>query len=99
MYISSNTLICTNSLHAHKLLRTAAHCCCTITTLHYSIDAARARCTLGEISLALEAKWGRHKLLTSVVHGAYSASYDSAGVDKEYEHVLAQVIYTEALKC
>jgi methylmalonyl-CoA mutase len=58
-----------------------------------SIDAARARCTLGEISLALEAKWGRHKLLTSVVHGAYSASYDSAGVDKEYEHVLAEVTH------
>jgi methylmalonyl-CoA mutase len=43
--------------------------------LKLSIDAARARCTLGEISLSLEKAWGRHVPTTSVVRGAYAASY------------------------
>lgn len=38
------------------------------------------RCTLGEISSALEESWGRHRPSTAVVRGAYSASFD--GPDK-----------------
>lgn len=34
------------------------------------------RCTLGEISSALEESWGRHLPSTAVVRGAYSASYN-----------------------
>ncbi|KAG5177563.1 methylmalonyl-CoA mutase-domain-containing protein [Tribonema minus] len=59
--------------------------------LRLSIEAARARCTLGEISSALEAVWGRHHPRGSVVHGAYGASYDSKGQDAEYEQVLSEV--------
>jgi len=47
--------------------------------LKLSIDAARARCTLGEISDALEAKWGRHVANVSVVQGAYRAEYNKDG--------------------
>lgn len=43
--------------------------------LTLSIEAARVRCTLGEISFALERAWGRHVPTSSVVQGAYAASY------------------------
>ncbi len=46
--------------------------------LKIAIDAARARATLGEISFALEKKWGRHVATSQVVQGAYSASFNSA---------------------
>lgn len=62
-----------------------------------TIDAARARATLGEISSALESKWGRHVASTRVVQGAYSSSYkasssdDAANSQAEYDAVLTQV--------
>eukprot|EP00903_Cladosiphon_okamuranus_P019153 g17617.t2 len=56
-----------------------------------SIDAARTRCTLGEICGALEKSWGRHRPSTAVVHGAYSASYSEAEEEAEYKGVLARV--------
>lgn len=43
-----------------------------------SIEAARVRCTLGEISQALENVWGRHVPRSTVVQGAYSASFTTA---------------------
>lgn len=43
-----------------------------------SIEAARVRCTLGEISQALENVWGRHVPRSTVVQGAYSVSFTSA---------------------
>ena len=43
--------------------------------LKLSIDAARARCTVGEISYALEKAWGRYKPTTTVVRGAYSSIF------------------------
>lgn len=39
---------------------------------------AYCRCTVGEISSALEDAWGRHNPSTAVVRGAYSASYNEA---------------------
>eukprot|EP00300_Choanocystis_sp_HF-7_P007197 c15152_g1_i3.p1 GENE.c15152_g1_i3~~c15152_g1_i3.p1 ORF type:complete len:753 (-),score=181.13 c15152_g1_i3:962-3172(-) len=39
--------------------------------LAIAIEASRARCTVGEISLALEQVWGRHESDTSVASGAY----------------------------
>ena len=61
------------------------------------IEAARVRATLGEISEALEKYWGRHVPSSSVVEGAYGASFSSSnstdnnGGDSEYEHVLSEV--------
>ncbi len=52
-------------------------------TTHQSVAAARARCTVGEISDALESVWGRHVPQNKVVQGAYSSQYsegDNAAV-------------------
>jgi methylmalonyl-CoA mutase len=43
--------------------------------LQLSIEAARARATLGEISYALEKVWGRHQALVRSFAGVYSSSY------------------------
>ena len=43
--------------------------------LALSIDAARARASLGEISFALENTWGRHKAETRIISGVYSAEF------------------------
>eukprot|EP01039_Chlorochromonas_danica_P002505 gene2505-2743_t len=53
--------------------------------LGLAVEAARARATLGEISDALESVYGRHVATSSVVQGAYSASYSKAGSKKEEE--------------
>jgi len=51
--------------------------------LELSIQAIRARATVGEISDALEKVWGRHRADTQKVTGVYAAAYDSAeGWDK-----------------
>jgi methylmalonyl-CoA mutase len=56
------------------------------------IDAARVRCTLGEISMALERAWGRHVPTTNVVHGAYQAAFTSGNTkDSEYDDTLKLV--------
>eukprot|EP00501_MAST-03F_sp_TOSAG23-6_P000431 GSMAST32.ASY1.ANO1.443.1 assembled CDS len=49
--------------------------------LHLSIIAAKARCTVGEISDALESQWGRHKAVNSVVDGAYSSQFMAGSED------------------
>lgn len=50
------------------------------------------RCTLGEISYALEVAWGRHVPTSSVVQGAYRSSYKAGGDTKtEYDKVLQEV--------
>mmetsp|Transcript_31259 Transcript_31259/g.63528 ORF Transcript_31259/g.63528 Transcript_31259/m.63528 type:complete len:348 (+) Transcript_31259:672-1715(+) len=71
--------------------------------MRLSIEAAKVRCTLGEISQALENAWGRHVPTSSVVQGAYSASFTSrssasggsAGSKndskKEYDAILEEV--------
>lgn len=62
--------------------------------LKLSVEAAQARCTLGEISLALEKAWGRHIPQSSVVQGAYSSSFKTAGSDEggnEFDKVLERV--------
>ncbi|SHN37064.1 methylmalonyl-CoA mutase [Rhizobacter sp. OV335] len=46
--------------------------------LALSIDAVRARATVGEVSDALEKVWGRHRADTQKVTGVYAAAYDSA---------------------
>lgn len=71
--------------------------------LKLTIEAARARATLGEISLALEDVWGRHIPSTQVVQGAYSASYNASNststnsaneaMQNEWEKEYAQVLH------
>ena len=46
--------------------------------LALSIDAVRARATVGEVSDALEKVWGRYRADTQKVTGVYAAAYDSA---------------------
>src|ERR1035437_8407090 len=43
--------------------------------LALSIDAARARASLGEISFALEKVWGRHKAVIRSISGVYSSEF------------------------
>src|SRR5258706_4683768 len=46
--------------------------------LELSVNAARAKATVGEISLALERAFGRHVAKTEVVHGVYAAEVGPA---------------------
>ncbi len=63
------------------------------------INAARVRCTLGEISQALENAWGRYVSWSTIVRGAYGASFTHHSGDKsekdmhesEYDLVLSEV--------
>ncbi|MCB8923059.1 MAG: methylmalonyl-CoA mutase [Ardenticatenaceae bacterium] len=43
--------------------------------LELSVNAARARASLGEISSALEQVWGRHQAVTRSIAGVYRAEY------------------------
>lgn len=43
--------------------------------LALSVTAAQARASLGEISLALEKVWGRHKAETRIIAGVYASEY------------------------
>ena len=46
--------------------------------LDLAVRAMRLRATVGEVSDALEAAWGRHRAETQKVSGIYAAAYDSA---------------------
>lgn len=50
--------------------------------LELSINAARARATLGEISFALEKVWGRYQPMTKTISGIYSTEYSEKDKDK-----------------
>lgn len=56
--------------------------------LEASIEAARVRCTLGEISQALEDVFSRHVADSRLVSGAYRKTFD----DKKNNNELQQVI-------
>ena len=69
-------------------------------TLHCDTTSIARRCTLGEISDALESAWGRHVPTSGVVQGAYSASFTASsssgassdsGKQDEYHKVLDRV--------
>ncbi len=53
--------------------------------LALSIEAARARASLGEISYALEKVWGRHKAVTRSISGVYKAEFSER---EEFKHVV-----------
>jgi methylmalonyl-CoA mutase len=56
--------------------------------LALSIEAARARATVGEISDALEDVFGRHRATIRTIAGVYGAAYEG---DEAYERVRADV--------
>ena len=56
--------------------------------LRFAIDAARARASVGEISSALEAAWGRHEAQTKMVSGIYGHSFND---DKHYDEVRGKI--------
>ena len=58
--------------------------------LALSVEAARARCTLGEISAALEGGFGRHAVGVTPITGVYGPAHeDDAGWDRAVEGVEA----------
>jgi methylmalonyl-CoA mutase len=56
--------------------------------LALAVEAARARCTLGEISQAMEDVFGRHRAEIQSVSGVYGAAYEG---DNRFASVLADV--------
>ena len=56
--------------------------------LSLSIDACRARATVGEISDALESAYSRHRAVIRSISGVYGAAY--AG-DENYERIKAEI--------
>jgi methylmalonyl-CoA mutase len=57
--------------------------------LALSIDAMRQRATVGEVSDALEAVFGRHRADIQKVTGVYAAAYDSAEGWEKLQHEIA----------
>jgi methylmalonyl-CoA mutase len=56
--------------------------------LEACVEAARARATVGEMSDALEAAFGRHKATTQMVSGVYASSYDGS---EDFETLQSEV--------
>ena len=68
--------------------------------LELSIQASRARCTVGEISDALEKVVGRHVAVPRMVSGAYVSEYGQAEeVDKAMKRVEVCVCVWWAEEC
>jgi methylmalonyl-CoA mutase len=69
-----------NDDNVQQCLRTLTRCAETGegNLLALSIDAARQRASLGEISSAIEAACGRHKAVIRTVSGVYSAEFGDA---------------------
>jgi methylmalonyl-CoA mutase len=58
--------------------------------LALSIEAMRARATVGEVSDALEQVYGRHRAEIQKVTGVYAAAYDSAEGWEQLKHEIAE---------
>ena len=56
--------------------------------LELAIRASRLRATVGEISDALEAAWGRHRADSQVVSGVYGAAFEK---DKDWMDIQQQI--------
>jgi methylmalonyl-CoA mutase len=52
------------------------------------IEAARARATVGEMSDAMEAVFGRHQAQTKMVSGVYASSYDGSDEFEELQRLV-----------
>ncbi|KAJ2556548.1 hypothetical protein EV175_001931 [Coemansia sp. RSA 1933] len=60
--------------------------------LALAIDAARARCSVGEISYAIEKVAGRYKPEVRLVSGTYKAEYAKAGAQPDGRDAIAETI-------
>ena len=56
--------------------------------LGLAVEAAKARCTVGEITQAMEEVWGRHVASDRMVSGAYKTEYGSSS---EIDDVVVKV--------
>jgi methylmalonyl-CoA mutase len=56
--------------------------------LELSVVAARARATVGEISLALEEVFGRHKAEIRSIHGVYGSAYEGDAAFAEIQSAI-----------
>jgi len=63
--------------------------------LALAIEAARARATVGEISLALERVWGRHQATTRTVRGVYSSAVSDPGSIEAVQALAQAFAYAE----
>ena len=82
---------------AQAALDALAHCARTGegNLLAIAVEAARARATNGEISLALERVWGRHRAVARSVAGVYSSEF-GAGDDVSAVRVLSDIFARRA---
>ncbi|MDF1791500.1 MAG: methylmalonyl-CoA mutase [Thalassobaculaceae bacterium] len=58
--------------------------------LALAVDAARARATVGEISMALEKVWGRHVAEVKAISGVYSKEVGESGVVNQVKQLVAE---------
>jgi len=63
--------------------------------LEFAIDAARARCTLGEISEAMEKVFGRYTLDTKSISGVYSREIMGDKLFSEAKGLISQFLKAE----
>jgi methylmalonyl-CoA mutase len=56
--------------------------------LEYSVEAARVRATVGEISQALEDVWGRHQAENKSISGVYEKAYSD---DESYAEIKKEI--------
>lgn len=80
-----------DSKKAEEALQAITDCCSGEkpgNLLELSISAAKARCTVGEITSAMEKVWGRHVATDRMVSGAYKSEY---GRPDEINKVIARV--------
>ena len=63
--------------------------------LEAAIEAARARATLGEISLAMEDVFGRHSAVTRVISGVYAEGYEG---DAEFAAIAGRIAAFKAAR-
>jgi len=63
--------------------------------LEMAVEAARARATLGEISLAIEKVSGRHTAVIRSISGVYSSSYGQVDEIEEVKHMTAEFLENE----
>lgn len=57
--------------------------------LELAVEAAKVRATLGEISMAIEQVWGRHKAEVRTISGVYSAEFGEADEVGEVRRLVA----------
>ncbi|MCB9024849.1 MAG: methylmalonyl-CoA mutase [Bdellovibrionaceae bacterium] len=61
-------------------------------SLELSIQAARARCSLGEMTMALEKIWGRYKANTQVISGVYGRSMEK---NEQWQNIYKDILEFE----